>query len=76
MNAQRRKQITAAQEKIRAAIEALETLRDEEQDSFENLPESMQQGERGEKMQSAVDSIESAIGDLENAESSLEEATQ
>jgi len=76
MNAERRKRIEAASAKIREAIGELESVRDDQQEAFDAMPGSFQQGERGEKSQSAIDAIESAIGDCENAESSLEESTQ
>ena len=73
MNNERRKQIDAALEFIVEARGILESVRDEEQGAFDNLPESFQDSEKGERMQDAVSSLEEAIADLENIESSLEE---
>ncbi len=50
----------------------MEEVKDEEQESYENLPESLQYGERGEQMQENVDSLEEFIGYLEETDS-LEE---
>lgn len=75
MNKQRRKALEKIAEGVRDLIGQLEALRDEEQESFDNLPESFQNGERGEAMQTGIDSIESALGDLESAESSIQEST-
>lgn len=60
MNADRRKRIAKAQ-----AI--LETVRDEEQEALDNLPESLQGGERGEAMQNALDALEEILGLCETA---------
>ena len=52
--------------------EILEEVRDEEQESYDNLPEGLQAGERGEQMQENVDNLEEFIGYLEET-GSLEE---
>ena len=51
MNKQRRNRIAEALELISQARDILEEVKDEEQESYENLPESLQYGERGEQMQ-------------------------
>ena len=48
MNKQRRNRIAEALELISQARDILEEVKDEEQESYENLPESLQYGERGE----------------------------
>ena len=53
-------------------LRKVEEVKDEEQESYENLPESLQYGERGEQMQENVDSLEEFIGYLEETDS-LEE---
>ena len=45
--------------------EALEAVLDEEQEALDNLPESLQESERGEQMQEYIDTMESALDDLE-----------
>ena len=72
MNKQRRNRIAEALELISQARGILEEVKDEEQESYENLPESLQHGERGEQMQENVDSLEEFIGYLEETDS-LEE---
>jgi len=57
MNKQRRNRIAEALELISQARDILEEVKDEEQESYENLPESLQYGERGEQMQENVDSF-------------------
>jgi hypothetical protein len=76
MNKQRRAEI----EKIQAAIfdikEQLEVIRQEEQDAFDNLPESIQGGERGDRAQEAIDALDEALARLEEADEHLQEAAQ
>lgn len=64
MNKDRRKQIAAIAEKLEALRCDLETLRDEEQDYYDCMPEGIQSGEKGEKAQSAIDALDSAMDEL------------
>lgn len=73
MNKQRRKEIEAVKDRILECIDELESIRDDEQDAYDNLPESFQEGERGEQMQEYIYLIEAALDSLEDANSSLEE---
>ncbi len=77
MNKARRKEIETLLASVRAAHAVIESgaatlssLGDEldqivtaEQDALDALPEAMQAGEKGEKMQTAIDSLES-VADL------------
>lgn len=86
MNAARRKQIAAVLvqiEEMRNLYDAIksevETIRDDEQEYHDNMPESLQGGEKSEKSQSAIDALESVCEAFDGLEidgvvSSLEEA--
>lgn len=76
MNAQRRKQLAEAIAKLEEAQTLIEIVRDEEQDAFDNMPEGLQSGEKGQKMESAVSRMEDALNDLENAVDGLNEAAE
>jgi hypothetical protein len=65
MNAARRKEIAKAQELIAEAIEILTGARDDEQDYFDAMPESLQGAEKGEAAEAAVSALEEAIDALE-----------
>lgn len=72
MNNARRKEITAIRARLEAVQAEFESIRDElesikdaESEAFENMPESLQQSERGELAQAAVDALESAHGELD-----------
>lgn len=67
MNNNRRKEIrriAALIDQARANFdeirEALEAVKDEESEAYENMPESLQQSDRGEKAQEAISSLEIA----------------
>lgn len=76
MNAKRRNAIESVInelierfEEIKAeAIDQLSEIRDEEQEAYDNLPESLQDSERGENMQDCIDALEEFMSDLENME--------
>ncbi len=63
MNADRRKRIVSL-------LELLEDVINEEQEAFDNMPESLQSSEKGENSQSAIDAMESARDYLQEAEGS------
>lgn len=46
---------------------------DEEQEAYDNLPESFQNGERGEQMSGNIESLEEVTGYLEDAKSAMED---
>ena len=73
MNKERRKKI----EEIAVKLDALQTeiteVQSEEQDTFDNMPENLQQGEKADAMQAAIDSMEDAISHLDDAINALGE---
>lgn len=71
MNDKRRKAISKIEARIEECKSELETLRDEEQEAFDNVPESIQEGERGQAMETSISSLEDAISSLEDATNSL-----
>lgn len=76
MNNDRRKRIEKVQEQIEGLLAEIEELRDEEQEALENLPESLQETERGERMQTAVDALDEAYTNLDSVNDSLNEALE
>ena len=54
----------------------LETLRDEEDEYRENIPESLQGGEKYELSESASDSMNEALDSLDEAIGSIESAAE
>jgi len=72
MNKDRRKELTAIGAAILEAKDHLEAVRDAEQEAFDNLPDSLQQGERGQAMEEAIGNLESTIANLEDAAGEIE----
>lgn len=76
MNKDRRKRISALIEQIENLSADVVALADEEQEAFDNLPESLQDGERGQAMSDAVDKLNDAASDLSNAATTLSETLE
>ena len=73
MNKARRKQLEEALGKAEELKETLDSLRDEEQEAYDNLPESIQYGERGDKMQENIDNLNYAVSNLQDCIDNLDE---
>ncbi len=74
MNDDRRAAIRKVIDELADLRAQLEVLRDDEQDSFDNLPEGLKAAPNGQASEAAVDALEAAVNGLEEAESSLNEA--
>lgn len=66
MNKDRRKRISEIQATLDAAKADLESVASEERDAFENMPENMQQGDKGQAMEQAADALEEAVSELDS----------
>lgn len=73
MNKQRRKAIAEAISTIEELVTDIENLCDEEQEYHDNMPENMQQGEKGEAAEAAVDALGNAAQLLDEAKDALGE---
>lgn len=74
MNAARRKQLASAVKLIEQAQAIIQEAASDEQDAFDNLPESLQDGDRGQTMQDAISALESADGACDELTGFVEEA--
>lgn len=72
MNAQGRKEIAKYIATLEEIKDKLESMQEDEQDKFDNMPEGLQESERGEAMQEAIDAIETACGSLDDAIDTLQ----
>ena len=76
MNKDRRKQLADISGHLEDLKCDLELLRDEEQGYLDNMPESMQGGEKGSKAEEAVEAMDTAISEIENVIENIENAQQ
>ncbi len=75
MNNIRRKSLEELKSKLDEVKGDIEILRDEGQEYIDNMPESLQGGERASNAENAVRLMDDAINDLENVLSNIEEAS-
>ena len=76
MNKQNRKDIEKLIEKLDEVKTDLEFMQEDEESKYDNLPEGIQDSERGDAMQEAIENIESAVGSIEEAIDSLQEIVE
>jgi len=76
MNKDRRKRIQDIIDKLMDLDTEIEKIQDEEQESYDNIPESLQDGEKGERMSDTIDNLDSAYCSLGDAISYLDDAIQ
>lgn len=80
MNKQRREALDKAHTKLMTLVADLEEVMidlenicEEEQEAFDNLPESLQGSERGERMSEIIETFEEADSTMCDAKDNLEE---
>lgn len=73
MNKQRRKDLLDVAESLQEALDRLSEVRDEEQEAFDNMPESLQYGSRRDAMQDAIDTMDEWEGEIDEIKSRIEE---
>lgn len=76
MNKTQRNQIEKWIDSLTEIKEGVESMIEEENEKYENMPESLQDSERGEKMYEGIENLESASSSLEEAIDSLNDATE
>lgn len=73
MNKDRRKRLEALSDKLAEVIHEISCIKDEENEAYDNLPESLQDGEKGSTMSENVDELETIESDLESSLDSINE---
>ena len=73
MNKQNRKELQGYVDSLEEIKSNIETMMEDEQSKLDNMPESLQESERGEAMQNAIDQMEYGIDSLQEAIDNLSE---
>jgi len=76
MNKNDRKELDKALELLAQAKEIIESIRDGEQEKFDNLSDGLQQTENGQKLENAASTLDDAFNSIEEAEGSINEAME
>lgn len=65
MNKERRTRISWVINDLETCKDSLENVRDSEQESFDNIPESLQDSDRGQAMETNIEIFDEVIGNLD-----------
>ncbi len=72
MNRERRQQLLDVASSLADAMDRLSEIRDEEQEAFDNMPEGLQSGNRGQTMQEAIDTMDEWSSEIEAIKDTIE----
>ncbi|XKH58691.1 hypothetical protein LG293_16715 (plasmid) [Citricoccus nitrophenolicus] len=67
MNKQRRKAINDIHDRLSSIKDEIETQCDEEQSAYDNLPESIQESDRGHAAYEAAEALKTALESVDEA---------
>ena len=73
MNAQGRKEIAKYIASLNEIKDKLESMKDDEEMKYHNMPEGLQESERGDQMHEAIDALDNACTSLDEDIDSLNE---
>ncbi len=73
MNAARRKELEKARVLIAEARDIISTAAEEERDYYDNMPENMQSGDKGNRADEAATALEEVDGELDELLGKIEE---
>lgn len=74
MNERKRKRLKDAIRFLNSALSIVESVKDDEQDDLDNIPENLQGSARYEAMETAIDKLSDAESSIDEAINSIEEA--
>lgn len=72
MNREQRKSISDIMSRLEEIVSELSTICDEEQEKYDNLPESLQYGAPGERIQEGIEAITEASDYITSCSETLE----
>lgn len=76
MNKERRNRINKVIEQLEVLKDEISDISMEESEAYDNLPEGIQDSDRGEAMQEAIDNLDMASDTFDDIIEYLNEATQ
>ena len=72
MNAAQRKTLDDIRGDLHTQLERIESERDAEQEKFDNMPESLQNSDKGQTMEDGISTLEEAIEGVQAAIDALD----
>lgn len=74
MNKPRRNELNKIIDSLYELQDKIDSLKDDEETAFDNLPESLQYSEKGETMETIIQYLEDALDNIEEAISNIDDA--
>ena len=74
MNKQRRKELGKLIDQLEEVKSKIETIKGEEEMAYDNMPESLQDGDNGQRMQDAIDALDYALDGFDGIIDNLQDA--
>lgn len=68
----RRKELSRIADELENLRDAIDAVASEERDAYDNLPESLQESERGTAMEEAADELDDICGELDDLRQRIE----
>lgn len=72
MNKSRRKRLSEIADELENLYQDLDAVASEEREAYDNLPESLQEGDRGCAMEEAADELDDICGELDDLRQRIE----
>lgn len=76
MNKSRRKELSRIAEELENLRDALDAVASEEREAYDNLPESLQDSDRGCAMEEAADELEDICSELDDLRQRIESVVE
>jgi len=73
MNKERRKELKVVVSKLEEAYDRLDAIIADEEEAYDNMPEGLQQSERGTSMEDGIYSMKDALENIDDIKLSLED---
>lgn len=67
MNNIRRKEIRRIEAELQTLLGDIDSVKDEEQEAFDNMPEGLQASDRGEEMEQNISNLEDVVCNIQEA---------
>jgi uncharacterized coiled-coil DUF342 family protein len=75
MNKQRRKALESIQKELSDLKDRYDSIRDEEQEYYDNMPENLQGGDKGTEVEEGIEKMDEVSSSLDSALNELSEVT-
>lgn len=74
MNAETRNTLQGIKSRLNDIAAEIETIRDDEQEKFDNMPEGLQQGDTGQRIDQAITALTDAFDSVDGSASHIDDA--